>query len=172
MLLCIFLLKLKEEQMNENENKMKKQKEQRPFEKIIEEAMKDEYWLELIIMRTGLPLQKRKQEIAEIFKRHVILMGKETEIYSVKEAKNYFANYTRKGTTTHKELIGELRVASRHGQVSMRAASRCTQVTMQIGYEDVNPITGERSYCGIRIPPEAPPRPNENAVWNKDKWEL
>ena len=157
--------------MKEN---IKEQRKERPFEKVIDQAMTDEYWLELITMRTGLPLKKKRREITEIFKRHVIMMGKETEIFSVKEAKNYFANYTRKGTVTYKELIGELRqVASRHGQEPCVGAATCrSEVTMRIEYEDINPETGERSYCGIRIPPEAPPRPNENAVWNKDKWEL
>lgn len=143
-------------------------KEIRAFEKLVDEAVTDEYWLELITMRTGLPLKKKRRQIVEIFKRHVIMMGKDTEIHSVKEAKNYFANYTRKGTATYKELVEELRqVASRHGQAPCGG-----EVIMRIEYEDVNPETGERSYCGIRIPPEAPPRPNENAVWNKGKWEL
>ncbi len=155
---------------------MKEQRNERAFEKLVEEAMKDEYWLELITMRTGLPLKKKRQEIAEIFKRHVILMGKETEIYSVKEAKNYFANYTRKGTQTHKELIQGLRVASRHGQVPCgrqggTAGSSYDEEDLY-RYEEVNLETGERSYCGIRIPQEAPPRPNENAVWNNARWEL
>lgn len=153
---------------------MKEATKERPFEKFIREAMEDEYWLELITMRTGLPLKNKRQEIVEIFKRHVILMGKETEIHSVKEAKNYFANYTRKGTTTHKELTGELRQRAAAPKAPSRggAATCRSEVTMRIEYEDINPTTGERTYCGIRIPPEAPPRPNENAVWNKDKWEL
>jgi hypothetical protein len=34
-------------------------------------------------------------------------------------------------------------------------------------YEDFDPVTGQRSYCGIPIPPDAPPRADENMVWNK-----
>ena len=148
---------------------MEKQKEQRHFEKFIEEAMKDEYWLELVAMRTRLPLQKRRQEIVEIFKRHVILMRKETEVYSIKEAKNYFANFTRKGTLTYKDLITELAARCRY-QIPCGQATCRSEVTMREGYEDVNPETGERSYCGITIPEGAPPRPNENAVLLNDQW--
>ena len=150
---------------------MEKERKKRAFERFIEEAMKDEYWLELVTMRTGLPLQKRRQEIVEVFKRHVVLMGKETEIYSAKEAKNYFANFTRKGTLTHKELIEELQRAAAP-RFPCEAVRHGSQVSVRVGYEEVNPETGERSYCGIRIPPQAPPRPNENAVWHNSRWEL
>lgn len=161
---------------------MKEEREERTFEKLIREAMNDEYWLELIIMKTRLPLHKRREEIVGIFTRHVILMGKETEMYSVKDAKNYFANFTRKGTITHKELIRELkataaRVASRHGQVAASCRGRVSMQEEEMDryrYEDIDLKTGERSYCGIPIPPEAPPRPGENAVWNGERkeWEL
>ena len=33
-------------------------------------------------------------------------------------------------------------------------------------YEDRDPSTGKRSYCGIPIPHDAPPKPNNQAVWN------
>ena len=36
-------------------------------------------------------------------------------------------------------------------------------------YEDRNPETGQRSYCGVPIPDDAPPRPNNQAVWLPDK---
>ncbi len=164
---------------------MKKENKQREraFERFIDQAMEDEYWLELITMRTGLPLKKKRQEIAEIFKRHVILMGKETDIYSVKEAKNYFANYTRKGTQTHKELIQVLQRQGAAARFDLRRSSipcgssggtaglPCNEEDLY-RYEEVDLETGERSYCGIRIPQEAPPRPNENAVWNNARWEL
>ena len=33
-------------------------------------------------------------------------------------------------------------------------------------FKQRNPATGERSYCGVPIPHDAPPRPNSQAVWN------
>ena len=37
-------------------------------------------------------------------------------------------------------------------------------------FEQRNPDTGERSYCGVPIPADAPPRPNDQAVWCEGKW--
>jgi hypothetical protein len=37
-------------------------------------------------------------------------------------------------------------------------------------YEDRHPTTGKRSYCGVVIPDDAPPRPNAQAVWCDGKW--
>ena len=35
-------------------------------------------------------------------------------------------------------------------------------------YEERDPTTGQRSYCGVPIPDGAPPRPNAQAVWNNE----
>ena len=37
-------------------------------------------------------------------------------------------------------------------------------------HEDVDPATGQRSYCGVPILSDAPPRPNVQAVWCEGKW--
>lgn len=39
-------------------------------------------------------------------------------------------------------------------------------------YETYNPLTGERSYCGVPLPVGAPPRPNGRATWDnlKQNW--
>ena len=39
-------------------------------------------------------------------------------------------------------------------------------------YETYNPLTGERSYCGVPLPAGAPPRPNGRATWDslKQSW--
>ena len=39
-------------------------------------------------------------------------------------------------------------------------------------YETYNPLTGERSYCGVPLPADAPPRPNGRATWDnlKQSW--
>ena len=38
--------------------------------------------------------------------------------------------------------------------------------------ETYNPLTGERSYCGVPLPADAPPRPNGRATWDnlKQSW--
>ena len=35
-------------------------------------------------------------------------------------------------------------------------------------FEEYNLATGERTICGIRVPPEAPPRPDSTSVWNSE----
>jgi hypothetical protein len=117
---------------------MEKEEKRRPFERFIDLALEDEYWKELIVMRTGLPLYEKGTEITGIFKRHVIVMGKENQILSTQDAKNYFANFTRKGTVTHKTILAELEqqaTAQNKGENPHR-------------YEETDPGTGERSYCG------------------------
>lgn len=131
----------------------------RDFELHVDKAMKDEYWLMLMAKRTGLPFRKRKSEITEIFKGHVVRMGKEEEITSEKKAKAYFNNFARRGTPTHRETREELRQG---------AATRLKENPHR--YEDVNPITGERTYYGIQIPAEAPPRPTAQAVYSNNQW--
>lgn len=102
-------------------------------------------------------------KIAEIFKRHVVIQGKEYQIYSLQEAKNYFANYVRRGTPSHRNLMSQL-----------REKDKTVKAENPYRFEEINPKTGERSYCGIPIPPSAPPRPSDNAVWNAQtqQWEL
>lgn len=141
-------------------------RKERAFEKLIEKAMEDDYWMQLNTMRTRLPLQKRKEEILEAFKNHVILMGTETKMYSVNDAKYYFANFTRIGTPTYNDLIKELAAARCRGRISMQDEEDLYR------FEQVDITTGERSYCGIKIPADAPPRPNENAVWINGEWKL
>jgi len=147
------------------------------WERYIDQATEDTGWLEAVAMNNYLPVKNKLSEIMTIFKRHVRAQATGTHIDSVKEVQNYFANYARAGTPTYKRLMAELAgnapTTSPYGYSSSgrrRVAMRADEDAFR--YEDVNPITGERSYCGIQIPPEAPPRPNENAVWNKDKWEL
>jgi hypothetical protein len=141
------------------------EKKRRPFERFILSARKDTIWKELVAMKTGLPLleKEKETEIVNIFIRHAIIMGRENNITSTQEAKYYFANFTRKYTVTHRAILEELQQAE--------VARRERQTPNP--YEDFDPITGQRSYCGIPIPQDAPPRPNENMVWNKesDMWE-
>jgi hypothetical protein len=144
----------------ENNTAADDEKKRRPFERFILSAMEDSLWKELIAMKTGLPLCKREKEIVAIFTRHVIIMGKEQNIISTQEAKNYFANFTRQGTATHRAILAELGQAEA-ARWNKQAPNR---------YEDLDPVTGKRSYCGIPIPHDAPPRPNENMVWNKENY--
>jgi len=134
------------------------------WEKYINQATEDTGWLEAVAMNNRLPIKNKLEEIMTIFKRHVRAQGSEKGIDGTQEAKRYFANYAREGTKTYKKLMEEL-AGNVPGRGSMRGEKDLHK------YEDVNPITGERTYYGTPIPPEAPPRPTAQAVYVNGKWE-
>ena len=108
-------------------------------------------------MRTGLNRQffTLYPRIVEHFKRHVRLLGNEGKILSPSDAKRYFCFFLDPGSVTFKRLWEELRKPSDRGKYR---------------YEDRDPTTGQRSYCGVPIPEDAPPRPNSQAVWCEGEW--
>ena len=97
-----------------------------------------------------LPLFPR---IVECFKQHVRSIGKESHIQSLNDAKHYFCFFLKPGSHTYQRLLLQLK------QQEEDNAYR---------FEQRNPDTGERSYCGIPIPHDAPPRPNDQAVWSEE----
>lgn len=127
------------------------------WEKYVDELQGDEQWLELMAMRTGLnqKFYSRFPCIVENFKRHVRSLGNEGRILSPSDAKHYFFFFLNPGSPTYKNLILELQKPTDKGKYK---------------HEDRDPTTGKRSYCGIPIPDDAPPRPNSQAVWCEDKW--
>ena len=127
------------------------------WERYVDELQQEEQWKELMAMRTGLKQQfyTLYPRIAENFKQHVRLLGNEGRILSPSDAKHYFCFFLEPGSVTFKRLVAELQKPVDKGKYK---------------FEDRNPVTGQRSYCGVSIPADAPPRPNEQAVWNGGKW--
>ena len=127
------------------------------WERYIDELQQEEQWTELMAMRTGLKQQfySLYPRIVESFKRHIRLLGNEGHILSPSEAKRYFCFYLDPSSVTFKRLWEELHKPIDKGKFK---------------YEDYNPNTGQRSYCGVQIPADAPPRPNDQAVWDGRKW--
>ena len=129
------------------------------WERYIDELQQEEQWKELMAMRTGLKKQfySLYPRIVESFKRHIRLLGNEGHILSTSEAKRYFCFYLDPGSVTFKRLWEELQKPADKGKFK---------------FEDFNSTTGQRSYCGVPIPADAPPRPNDQAVWvdEKRKW--
>ena len=129
------------------------------WERYVNELQEDEQWKELVAMRSGL---KEKfsvlfPRIVEAFKRHVRSIGNEGQILSPGDAKHYFWFFMSPSSPTYKNLILELQKPLDRGKYK---------------HEDYDPTTGQRSYCGVPIPADAPPRPNGQAVWSEDrrKW--
>ena len=127
------------------------------WERYIDELKDDEQWMELVAMRSGLKQQFYTlfPRIVESFKRHVRAIGNEGHIVSSGDAKHYFWFFMNPSSPTYKNLILELQKPADKGKYK---------------YEDREPTTGQRSYCGVPIPADAPPRPNHQAVWCENKW--
>lgn len=108
-------------------------------------------------MRSGLgqAFVQRFGEVLQHFKRHVQAVGNEKDIQSPTDAKRYFCFFNTPGSPTFARLVSELQKPVDKGKYK---------------YEDYDPASGQRSYCGVPIPSDAPPRPNAQAVWNGGKW--
>ena len=127
------------------------------WEQYVDSLQQEEQWKELMAMRTGLKkdFYAFYPRIVESFKQHVRLLGNEGRILSTSDAKHYFCFYLDPGSVTFKKLWEELHKPIDKGKYK---------------HEDRDPTTGQRSYCGVPIPVDAPPRPNAQAVWNGSEW--
>ena len=142
----------------------KKSGEMLRWECYINEAFKVQSWVEIVGMMSGLKgdFLNNLPFIRSMFKKHVVVQGSTERITSVSEAQAYFANYIRLGKPTRLFLEEKLKERSRMQNES----------TSLSPYETYNPLTGERSYCGVPLPADAPPRPNGRATWDnlKQSW--
>ena len=134
------------------------------WEQCINEAFITQSWLEAVGMMSGLKelFLNNLPFIRDLFKKHVVAQGNTGGITSVSEAEAYFANYIRRERPTRLFLEEKLKERSRMQNES----------TSLSPYETYNPLTGERSYCGVPLPADAPPRPNGRATWDnlKQSW--
>ena len=127
------------------------------WERYIDELQQEQQWIEVMAMRSGLGLVfvNRFPEVLRLFKLHVQAVGNEKDIQSPGDAKRYFCFYNTPGSAPFRQLVAELQKPIDRGKYK---------------HEDYDSATGQRSYCGIPIPSDAPPRPNGQAVWNEGKW--
>ena len=129
------------------------------WERYVDELSQEQQWIEVMAMRSGLGLVfvNRFPEVLKHFKRHVLAVGNEKDIQSPSDAKRYFCFYNTPGSTPFRQLVTELQKPIDKGKYK---------------HEDYDPATGQRSYCGIPIPTDAPPRPNSQAVWCEGEWKF
>lgn len=144
----------------EKESKGEKSKESTStpaWEQYVDSLQQEQEWKDIMAMRTGLKQQFAKlyPQMVEHFKQHVRLMGNESQILSSSDAKRYFCFFLTPGSTTFKRMMEELQKPIDKGKYK---------------HEEHDPTTGQRSYCGVPIPEDAPPRPNSQAVWSEGKW--
>ncbi|NDV57667.1 Lin1244/Lin1753 domain-containing protein [Bacteroides sp. 519] len=126
------------------------------WEEYLIEALNDRTWMELQAKHSGLGMRfvKYENDIVRMFMDHVLTHGKEYGLHSVGEVKYYFANFVRQATATNKRITDEL------DRIELDE-----KTNSQYRFEDIDPTTGTRTYYGKPIPAEAPPRPNNNAIW-------
>lgn len=130
----------------------------RHWKKYIAQAVDDKEWLDSVTTQARIPIHHAKAMI-ELFEKHVKAQGTEENIRSVKDAKSYMSNFFRPGSITHKRVIATL-----------EAYKEAYRKNSPHRFEDIDPNTGERYYCGMPIPRNAPPRPDENAIWLDNQW--
>ena len=124
-----------------------------PWESYIDSLRHEEQWKEIMAMRSGMGKDfiRRFDDVLQHFKQHVRAVANESHIVSPSEARKYFCFYLTPGSTPYRKLMLHLKQ---------------TEAKDPYRFEQRNPDTGERSYCGVPIPDDAPPRPNNQAVWN------
>ena len=127
------------------------------WERYVDGLRHEQSWIELMAMRSGMgkAFVQRFDEVLQLFKEHVQSVAHESHIISPSEAKRYFCFFNTPGSATFRKLVEELHKPIDKGKFR---------------FEDRDPTTGQRSYCGIPIPNDAPPRPNDQAVWCEGKW--
>ena len=127
------------------------------WERYVDELRHEQSWIEIMAMRSGLgkAFVQRFDKVLQLFKEHVQAVAHESHIVSPSEAKRYFCFFNTPGSATFQKLVDELQKPVDKGKYK---------------HEDRDPTTGKRSYCGVPIPADAPPRPNAQAVWNGGKW--
>ena len=127
------------------------------WERYVDELRHEQSWIEIMAMRSGLgkAFVQRFDEVLQLFKEHVQAVAHESHIVSPSEAKRYFCFFNTPGSATFQKLVDELHKPIDKGKYK---------------YEDRDSATGKRSYCGVPIPADAPPRPNAQAVWCDGKW--
>ena len=121
------------------------------------DAVNDRAWIECQAMHSGLGARFLQYQpvIVDLFANHVITHGKDSDLFSIGDVKYYFANFVRRGSATCKRIIVEL-----------DKLEQSKQNENPYRYETVDPDTGQRTFQGIVIPPDAPPRPNDNVKWS------
>lgn len=134
----------------------------RSWEAYVDEAFAEQSWMEVQAMHSklGRRLLEHADAVIGLFKQHIRTYGKEQSVLSLRDAKSYFSNFVRPGTPTCQRVE---QLLTHHDAIA----------TGQDVYrhEQRDPVTGQRSYCGMPIPETAPPRPSANSIWDECLWQ-
>lgn len=125
------------------------------WETLVDRLADSRLYMELTGQRSGLGrlFIDHQQQIIGLFKKHILLYGKESGLLFFEDVKRYFSNYIAAGSPTCRMLREELMREIKERE--SRDVSR---------FESV--VDGKRMYLGRLIPDSAPPRPDNSAVWD------
>ena len=125
------------------------------WETLVDRLADSRLYKELAGQRSGLGrlFIDHQQQIIGLFKKHILLYGKESGLLFFEDVKRYFSNYIAAGSPTCRMLREELMREIKERE--SRDVSR---------FESV--VDGKRMYLGRLIPDSAPPRPDNSAVWD------
>ena len=125
------------------------------WETLVDRLADSRLYMELAGQRSGLGrlFIDHQQPIIGLFKKHILLYGKESGLLFFEDVKRYFSNYIAAGSPTCRMLREELMREIKERE--SRDVSR---------FESV--VDGKRMYLGRLIPDSAPPRPDNSAVWD------
>ena len=125
------------------------------WETLVDRLADSRLYMELAGQRSGLGrlFLDHQQQIIGLFKKHILLYGKESGLLFFEDVKRYFSNYIAAGSPTCRMLREELMREIKERE--SRDVSR---------FESV--VDGKRMYLGRLIPDSAPPRPDNSAVWD------
>lgn len=125
------------------------------WETLVDRLADSRLYMELAGQRSGLGrlFIDHQQQIIGLFKKHILLYGKESGLLFFEDVKRYFSNYIAAGSPTCRMLREELMREIKERE--SRDVSRFKSV-----------VDGKRMYLGRLIPDSAPPRPDNSAVWD------
>lgn len=125
------------------------------WETLVDRLADSRLYMELAGQRSGLGrlFIDHQQQIIGLFKKHILLYGKESGLLFFEDVKRYFSNYIAAGSPTCRMLREELM-----REIKERESKDVSR------FESI--VDGKRMYLGRLIPDSAPPRPDNSAVWD------
>ena len=125
------------------------------WETLVDRLADSRLYMELAGQRSGLGrlFIDHQQQIIGLFKKHILLYGKESGLLFFEDVKRYFSNYIAAGSPTCRMLREELMQ-----EIKERESKDVSR------FESI--VDGKRMYLGRLIPDSAPPRPDNSAVWD------
>ncbi len=135
----------------------------KPWLKLVDGMPNNRLWMEMACMRSGYAslLIHHLPEAIAYFKRHIELYCKGDRLLTAEDSCIYFVNFVNAGGRTSQALRSYLLEIE-----SKEKAALHDLHPDPYRYEQT--AGGRRTYLGCPIPDDAPPRPDENAIWNEE----